>query len=139
MSETFADGEPVDPQKLRKMQVDISNLLSTANDAYSLSKATAKDVNVLNITHIKALRIDFENGLNPGYNEEKIIVDFNGYTDVFITASPRGGATHRHDITWSVSGVIGNFTLHVTNNTKQKITGVKFDIIAAGTKPSKTS
>jgi len=141
MSEVFQDGEPVDAQKLRKMQSDISAVMQKAEDTYSLSKATANDVSVLNVTHTKAYRVVFENGLNKGYegNTENIIMDWNGYTDVYLTASPRGNL-YKYNLRWSITGGIGSFKLTVNNQSGDKIGNTPtFDIIASGTKPSKTA
>jgi|694.fasta_scaffold03345_8 hypothetical protein len=141
MTEVFQDGEPVDAQKLRKMQADISAALMKAEDTYSLSKATANDVSVLNVTHTKAYRVVFENGLNKDSagNTEDIIMDWNGYTDVFLTATPRGNL-YKYNLQWSITGGIGSFKLTVNNKSGAAIGGTPtFDIIAAGTKPSKTA
>ena len=141
MSEVFQDGEPVDAQKLRKMQADISAVMLKADETYSLSQATANDVSVLNVTHTKGYRVVFENGLNKDAtgNTEDIIMDWNGYTDVFLTATPRG-SLHKYNLQWSISGGIGSFKLTVNNKSGAVIGGtVIFDVIAAGTKPSKTA
>lgn len=89
MSEVFADGEPVDPQKLRQMQADINAIRLQSDQTYNLSKTTADDVVAPSVTHAKGYRVDFENGLKPGLNTEDIVMDWNGYTDVFLTATPR--------------------------------------------------
>jgi hypothetical protein len=138
MSEVFADGEPVDPQKLRQMQADINAIRLQSDQTYQLTKTTADDVVALSITHTQGYRVDFENGLKPGLNTEDIILDFSGYTDVYLTATPRGNG-HKFNLQWSISGGIGSHKLNVNNLTKETITGVKFDVVAAGMKPAKTS
>jgi hypothetical protein len=138
MSEVFQDGEPVDSVKLSKMQADIASLRVDTKSAYDLSQKTSTDLATLTVTHTKAYRVEFENGLNVGLNTEDIEMTWTGYQDVYLTATPRG-SLYKHAITWSISGGIGNFKLHVQNNTKNKITGVKFDVIAAGTKPAATT
>ncbi len=141
MSEVFQDGEPVDAQKLRKMQADIAAIQQQSESTYVLSKATANDVSVLNVTHTKAYRVVFENGLNKDFtgNVEDIIMDWNGYTDVYLTATPRGNL-YKYNIQWSIIGGIGSFRLAVNNKSGAVIGGTPtFDIVAAGTKPSKTA
>ena len=138
MSNIFQDGEPVDVKKLNDMQIEINNLKSTANDAYSLSKATAQDVNVLNVTHVKTMRVEFETGFvakKQDYKEIKL--DFAGYSDVFLVATPRNPA-YKYDLQWSISGGINSHRLYVLSNVNISIP-IKFDVIAAGIKPSKTS
>lgn len=138
MTEIFQDGEPVDSVKLQKMQSEITALAAQTKNAYDLSQTTSDRVAGLTVTYTKAYRVDFENGLNIGKNEEPIGMKWDGFTDVYLVACPRS-ALYKHDITWSISGGIGSHVLHVQNNTKAKITGVKFDIIGAGTKPAVTA
>ena len=40
MAEVFADGEPVDPQKLRNLQAQINEVRATAGNAYNLISTT---------------------------------------------------------------------------------------------------
>jgi hypothetical protein len=40
MAEVFADGEPVDPQKLRNLQSQINEIRATAGNAYNLISTT---------------------------------------------------------------------------------------------------
>lgn len=138
MTQVFQDGEPVDSVKLQKMQDAITALAIQTKDAYDLGQATSDKVAGLTVTYTKAYRVEFENGLNIGYNSEPIDMKWTGFTDVYLVACPRGNL-YKHDITWSISGGIGSHVLHVQNNTKNKITGVKFDIIGAGTKPAATA
>jgi hypothetical protein len=136
MSEVFQDGEPVDSVKLAKMQADIASIKLEAASAYSLSQTTSGLLNELVVTTTKAYRVEFSNGLKPGVNTEDIEMDWTGWTDVYLTATPRG-ALHKFNLQWSISGGIGSFKLNVTNKETKDVTGtIKFDIIAAGTKPA---
>ena len=138
MTQVFQDGEPVDSVKLQAMQNAITALKTETEAAYNLGKSTSETVASLTVTYTKAYRVEFDNGLNVGYNSEPIDMKWTGFTDVYLVACPRGNL-YKHDITWSISGGIGSHVLHVQNNTKNKITGVKFDIIGAGTKPASTA
>lgn len=40
MAEVFADGEPVDPQKLRNLQAQVNEIRATAGNAYNLISTT---------------------------------------------------------------------------------------------------
>lgn len=136
MSEVFQDGEPVDSVKLARMQADIASIKLEAASAYSLSKTTSGLLNELVVTTTKAYRVEFSNGLNPGVNSEDIEMDWTGWSDVYLVATPRG-ALHKFNLQWSISGGIGSFKLNVTNKETKAVTGtIKFDIIAAGTKPA---
>jgi hypothetical protein len=138
MSNIFQDGEPVDAKKLNDMQIEINDLESTANEAYSLSKSTASDLNVLNITHIKATRVEFATGFKAKQAESvDIPLDWTGYLDVFITATPRYPAV-KYDLQWSISGSIGGYKLNVLSGVNITVP-IKFDIVAAGTKPKGTA
>jgi len=134
MSNIFEDGEPVDVKKLNDMQIEINELKSTANEAYSLSKATSENVNILNVTHVKTTRVEFETGLVAKKQDYRDLrLDFNGYTDVFLVATPRH-PMYKYDLKYSISGSIGSFKLYVLSDVAINVP-VKFDIIAAGIKP----
>jgi hypothetical protein len=134
MSNIFEDGEPVDVKKLNDMQIEINELKSTANDAYSLSKTTSESVNILNVTHVKTMRVEFETGLVAKKQDYRDLrFDFNGYTDAFLVATPRH-PMYKYDLKYSISGSIGSFRLYVLSDVAINVP-VKFDIIAAGIKP----
>ena len=138
MTQVFQDGEPVDSVKLQAMQNAITALATETKNAFDLGQATSEKVAGLTVTYTKAYRVEFDNGLNVGFNSEAIGMKWEGFTDVYLVACPRGNL-YKHDITWSISGGIGSHMLNVQNNTKNKITGVKFDVIGAGTKPAATA
>jgi len=136
MSEVFQDGEPVDSAKLAKMQADIASIKMEAAQAYQLSQTTSGLLNELVVTTTKVYRVEFSNGLNPGVNTEDITMDWAGWSDVYLVATPRG-ALHKFNLQWSISGGIGSFKLNVTNKETKAVTGtIKFDVIAVGTKPA---
>ena len=138
MTNIFQDGEPVDVKKLNDMQIEINDLQSTANEAYSLSQQTAGDVKILNVTHVKATRVEFPTGFKAKQAESvDIPLSWDGYSDVFITATPRYPAV-KYDLQWSISGSIGGFKLNVLSGVAITVP-IKFDIIAAGTKPKGTA
>ena len=138
MTQIFQDGEPVDSVKLQAMQDAITALRTDTKTAFDLGQTTSEKVAGLTVTYTKAYRVEFDNGLNVGFNSEAIGMMWDGFTDVYLVACPRGNL-YKHDITWSISGGIGSHVLNVWNNTKNKITGVKFDVIGAGTKASATA
>ena len=61
MAETFADGEPVDPQKLRNIQSQITEIKATAGAAYNLISTTANGQTTNSVFHTRSGEIDFEN------------------------------------------------------------------------------
>lgn len=61
MAETFADGEPVDPQKLRNLQSQITEIKATAGAAYNLISTTANGQTTSSVFHTRSGSIDFEN------------------------------------------------------------------------------
>jgi hypothetical protein len=61
MAETFADGEPVDPQKLRNLQSQITEIKATAGAAYNLISTTANGQTTNSVFHTRSGEIDFEN------------------------------------------------------------------------------
>jgi len=134
MADIFEDGEPVDVKKLNDMQIAISNLESTANEAYSLSKRTEDSVNILNVTHVKTMRVEFETGLTAKKQDYRDLpFAFTGYTDVFVVATPRH-PMYKYDLKYSISGTIGSFRLYVLSDVAINVP-IKFDILAAGIKP----
>lgn len=61
MAETFADGEPVDPQKLRNLQSQITEVKATAGAAYNLISTTANGQTTSSVFHTRSGELDFEN------------------------------------------------------------------------------
>lgn len=61
MAETFADGEPVDPQKLRNLQSQITEIKATSGAAYNLISTTANGQTTNSVFHTRSGDINFEN------------------------------------------------------------------------------
>lgn len=133
-TEVFQDGEPVDPDKLRKLQNQINDIKQTAADAYSLSQATANDITVLKVMHVAAGQVKFPTGLTKGSNNKEEIPHQWGanYTSSFITATPRPGPG-KIITSWSVGGPFDAevLTVHASEDYKK---AVAFNFISIGEK-----
>lgn len=130
----FADGEPVDPDKLRNLQLQINDIKQQAADAYSLSQATANDITVLRVMHVQGGQIKFPNGLKKGIpNKEDVPHKWGAnYTASFITATPRPGP-NESIISWSIGGTFDSEVLTVFVN-KDYPKPVAFNYISIGEK-----
>jgi hypothetical protein len=134
MSEVFQDGEPVDPQKLRSLQIQIDNISLKASSAYDLSKTTSEDVSVLSVMHLKAGVVEFENGLTAGFNNsETLDIGWGAdYVASYVSLTP-GGNLYKYNIRYSVSGVFGSQKINVWS--EKLVPGpVRFHWLSAGKK-----
>ena len=135
MSEVFADGEPVDPSKLRSLQEQIDDIRLKSEQSYNLSEQNTKDIKQLAVYHLKAGVVTFAQGLKAGLNPA-IDIELNWgaeYTTAFVTASPRLKDPESNNIRWSLSGSWTDTKLHVWS-AKDINAAINFHWISAGQK-----
>lgn len=91
MAEVFADGEPVDPQKLRNLQSQINEIRATAGNAYNLISTTVNGAtknytyhHVSGVAEIKGLKSGSENEISCGFTW-----DSSKYEDPVTVATPK--------------------------------------------------
>ena len=130
----FADGEPVDPDKLRNLQNKINDIKQQSDDAYRLSQATANDITILKVMHVHPGQVKFPNGLTKGANNKEEIPHQWGanYTASFITATPRPGPG-KIITSWSIGGTFDSEVLTVYASEDYK-KAVAFNYISIGEK-----
>lgn len=90
MSEVFADGEPVDPIKLQKLQDQINEIQKTAQSAYDLSNKTLDGTTTSYVYHTKAGVEIFQNVSSGKLYTSQIDVEWSGdYDQIYTVATPR--------------------------------------------------
>lgn len=91
MTTVFADGEPVDPQKLRDLQTQITEIRSTAGSAYNLIATTINGATKNYTYHSQSNYIEFTNLSSGGAAKEKsagIVWDQSKYENPVTVVSP---------------------------------------------------
>lgn len=130
-TEVFADGEPVDPTKLRSLQSQINAIKKTADTSYALSQSTANDITILKVMHIAAGQVKFPSLKKSGINKIDIPHEWgSNYKASFVVATPR--ITGSKAITgWAISGPFDSEVLTVYCNADVN-EPVAFNWISAG-------
>lgn len=124
-SQVFADGEPVDPIKLQKLQDQIREISQVAQSAYNLSSQTVDGTTVSYVYHTKAGVESFQNVASGKLYTAPIDVEWSSdYTNVYTVATPRLKDSSYHDVRVSFTGSPSQPTMVIYYiNTKNK-TGV---------------
>lgn len=106
MAEVFADGEPVDPQKLRALQSQINEIRATAGNAYNLISTTVNG-NTENFTyHHRSGMVSFKN-IKSGSSIESscgFTWDSSKYEDPVTVVTPKLDNPGNDDIRVAIKG-----------------------------------
>lgn len=91
MAEVFADGEPVDPQKIRALQVQILEVQKQANTAFTLSSRTIDSGSQQYVYHTQAGVESFNNvkGSAEPQTGQIELAWGSDYDQVYTVATPR--------------------------------------------------
>jgi len=104
--QVFADGEPVDPQKLRSLQSQISEIRATAGNAYNLISTTVNGTTQNYTYHHRSGMISFKN-LKSGSTVEQtcgFTWDSSKYEDPVTVITPKLENPGADDIRVAVRG-----------------------------------
>lgn len=132
MAEVFRDGEPVDPQKLRSLQQQITELSATANNAFDLANRTSDGTTETFQYITRAENITFENLKNGTKYEQGIDLGFIDGDVVYTTATPRYSKPEYYNVNVSISGSRLSPTINVsqTNSGKKTMEKLSVDYIS---------
>lgn len=122
MAEVFRDGEPVDPDKLRKLQAQITELKATANNAFDLANRTADGTTETFQYITRADSIEFNNLKNGTKYEQGTDPGFIDGDIVYTTATPRYVRPEFYKVNVSVSGSRLAPTINVSQTNADKKT-----------------
>lgn len=91
MAEVFADGEPVDPQKIRALQDQILEVQKQANTAFTLSSRTIESGSQQYVYHTQAGVESFNNvkGSAEPQTGQIELAWGSDYDQVYTVATPR--------------------------------------------------
>lgn len=114
MAEVFADGEPVDPIKLQKLQDQINEIKKVAQSAYELSSKTVDGTTVSYVYHTKAGVEKFEDVTSGKLYTSQIDLEWSSdYSSVYTVATPRLKDSSYQDIRISFTGAQSQPTMVV--------------------------
>ncbi len=132
MAEVFRDGEPVDPQKLRSLQQQITELSATANNAFDLANRTSDGTTETFQYITRADNITFENLKNGTKYDQGIDLGFIDGDVVYTTATARYSKPEYYNVNVSISGSRLSPTINVsqTNSGKKTMEKLSVDYIS---------
>jgi hypothetical protein len=108
VSDVFADGEPVDPQKLRALQQQVNEIRATAGNAYNLISTTINGSTKNFTFHHRSGFVEFKNltsGKADGYEIScGFTWDSSKYEDPVTVCTPKLNNPGANDIRVSVQG-----------------------------------
>lgn len=124
MAETFADGEPVDPQKLRSLQEQISEIKATAGAAYNLISTTVNGQTTASVFHTRSGYLDFQNVQSGSVKSEGLDFtwDSTQYKNPITVATVKLSDPKNDEVRVAVKGefapIINFYYYNATNKTK---------------------
>ena len=106
MVSTFADGEPVDPQKLRDLQAQISEIKAISGNAYNLISTTVNGVKQESVIHTVSGVIEIENVKSGSEGNVSTGHTWNAsdYTDFVTVATPKLQSPKTDEVRVSIKG-----------------------------------
>jgi len=107
LSEVFADGEPVDPQKLRGLQQQVNEIRATAGNAYNLISTTINGATRNFTFHHRSGVVEFKNmasGAEAKPASCGFTWDSSKYEDPVTVCTPKLDNPGANDIRVSVKG-----------------------------------
>lgn len=124
MSVVFADGEPVDPYKLRKLQDQITEVTAVAGNAYNLISTTVNGNTTSSVFHSRGGTLEFDKIAKDSLNEKSCGFSWDStlYKRAFTVATPRIGNPKETIVRVSVTSGTGGFspTVHVYCSEKRE-------------------
>jgi hypothetical protein len=106
VTETFADGEPVDPQKLRSLQTQINEIRATAGNAYNLISTTVNGSTVNTTFHHRSGFVELKNLISGKETEIScgFTWDSTKYEDPVTVATPKLESPGADDVRIAIKG-----------------------------------
>jgi len=134
MAEVFRDGEPVDPQKLRNLQQQITDVQAVAGSAFNLANKNSDGTTETFQFITRSDTITFENLKNGSILSEAVELGFVQGDLVITVATPRYSKPNFYKVNVSLSGPRLSPTINVsqTNVDKKTMEKLVIDYISVG-------